>query len=1141
MKKNLLVTYGIIILSALGSNRSFAQDVWTPSELTAFGTPNNYSIRAMLPFKGALYAGTAYTSGQIYRSTTGNQGSWTGSLADSSITAINALTSTTYGGGYMYTALSTQFGTGSLYRTSDGVFWYLYRTGGTAIKNIIPFKGIADTADMIYSIEYGSFGDIIMRSAYNSNDPNNIFPSWDTAINFASIKPYTQITSTVVHNNKLYIGAGSPIGIWSTVDGITWSENMNAMSALGDPYNNSVCAMASYSGFLYAATYNYTNGTQIWRSGDDSTWTMLAQYSGHDKITSFIVVGTELWASMPSSSSYGNIIKTTDGVTFTVSNSNGFGYPNNHFQYGNFAVFGNNLYYGSENYGSSPISTAPGIQRGGGFSTGGQIWRKCIATPPVISIGPDQQVCQGTPGSFNGDAGFMSYVWEDGSTGQSLFTMLQGDHYVIATDANGCDATDTANLEVLPVPDLYLSNPSSGNVTICKGDSIDIAGSAVSNVRLQLPPVSKATNVPISYSLGNTYDTIPVTGISECSCTALYSVTIDSLYHQYDSDVSISLYSPSGSFINLLGGASGSNFIGTELIMSGNGFPGNFGTAPYAGQFLPLDPYSNLTGSASGNWVIQLNDNYVTDDGVLKGWTLKFSVADSIITYSWNPTTGVSISSELNTVITPPVSAMYTITAYNDLGCSVKDTISVFVPAIVVGASSDSICYGMSTTLATDGSINTSWSPSASLSSPNGTSVIATPPASTMYYATDIIAGCAATDSLMITVNSPIIVDAGLDQTICFGDSATIVGTATGGTLPYTILWSGGSDSFTTSSALVGPTTSTVYNFYVTDAAGCTITDSSTITVAPSTDIYGHVGYSGGDVSGSNVVLYKYYPYLTHFDTAQTAVTDASGNFHFASVSHLDYLVEVFPAASYTTLVPTYYGNAFIWDSATVVNHYCATDDTLNILSIEEAGSTGPGYLHGRIVEDTGFVRVPGDPIPGVDVKLGRNPGGQLVTSTQTNSNGEYQFTGVAYGNYTVYADIPGLGRDSSYTFTVDSANSVYNYLNYIVDSSTIYIVPDAGVGIQNITAKEDKFNIYPNPSKGNATIEYSISVDAEVDLSIYNMLGVKVAELVNTHQAAGTYKYNLNDKNSNLKSGVYFVALANNGKTSIHKIIITE
>jgi hypothetical protein len=220
-------------------------------------------------------------------------------------------------------------------------------------------------------------------------------------------------------------------------------------------------------------------------------------------------------------------------------------------------------------------------------------------------------------------------------------------------------------------------------------------------------------------------------------------------------------------------------------------------------------------------------------------------------------------------------------------------------------------------------------------------------------------------------------------------------------------------------------------------------------------------------------------------------------------------------------------------------------NDTFNIITVEELGSTGPGYLQGIVREDLGFGRAPGDPIPGVDVKLGRNPGGALVTNTTTDGNGVYSFSNVAYGDYTVYADIPGLGRDSSYTFTVDSTNDSYLNLDYYVDSTVIYIVNNITTGTANNLSAQNAsntFNVYPNPANGFASVEYTITNDAVISLGVYNVLGVKVIDLAEEKQISGTYKYKINNEgHSGLTNGVYFVSLSINGKSSILRLVINE
>jgi hypothetical protein len=60
------------------------------------------------------------------------------------------------------------------------------------------------------------------------------------------------------------------------------------------------------------------------------------------------------------------------------------------------------------------------------------------------------------------------------------------------------------------------------------------------------------------------------------------------------------------------------------------------------------------------------------------------------------------------------------------------------------------------------------------------------------------------------------------------------------------------------------------------------------------------------------------------------------------------------------------------------------------------------------------------DPVPGCDVKLGRNPGGQLAATSTTNNQGVASFANVPAGSYRVT-----LPSGASKNFTLQSAGSV--------------------------------------------------------------------------------------------------------------------
>jgi hypothetical protein len=65
----------------------------------------------------------------------------------------------------------------------------------------------------------------------------------------------------------------------------------------------------------------------------------------------------------------------------------------------------------------------------------------------------------------------------------------------------------------------------------------------------------------------------------------------------------------------------------------------------------------------------------------------------------------------------------------------------------------------------------------------------------------------------------------------------------------------------------------------------------------------------------------------------------------------------------------------------------------------------------------------------------------------------------------------------------------------------------------------------YPNPFNPVTTIEYRINKGSDINLSIYNVLGEKVMQLVNVYQDAGSYEVKFDA--SALSSGIYYYRIS--------------
>ncbi len=79
----------------------------------------------------------------------------------------------------------------------------------------------------------------------------------------------------------------------------------------------------------------------------------------------------------------------------------------------------------------------------------------------------------------------------------------------------------------------------------------------------------------------------------------------------------------------------------------------------------------------------------------------------------------------------------------------------------------------------------------------------------------------------------------------------------------------------------------------------------------------------------------------------------------------------------------------------------------------------------------------------------------------------------------------------------------------------------------------------YPNPFNPTTTIKYSVANAGQVNLTVYNIMGQKVAELVNATQTAGMHTAQWDAKNA--ASGLYFYKLSSAGQTLTKQMMLIK
>ncbi len=157
--------------------------------------------------------------------------------------------------------------------------------------------------------------------------------------------------------------------------------------------------------------------------------------------------------------------------------------------------------------------------------------------------------------------------------------------------------------------------------------------------------------------------------------------------------------------------------------------------------------------------------------------------------------------------------------------------------------------------------------------------------------------------------------------------------------------------------------------------------------------------------------------------------------------------------------------------------------------------------------------------------------------------------------SFLTHAELEGHGsvtHKSEYQFTDNNVqtNHTYEYRLADVDYSSNVVYHSTRTvmveGINNgIIPKKFTVNpAFPNPFNPSTNIEYAIPKDGKVSVTIYDLTGQRVSELLNTEQIAGWHKIRWSGNSDNgiqMPAGIYLVTVNTGNSIKTMKLIFVK
>lgn len=332
-------------------------------------------------------------------------------------------------------------------------------------------------------------------------------------------------------------------------------------------------------------------------------------------------------------------------------------------------------------------------------------------------------------------------------------------------------------------------------------------------------------------------------------------------------------------------------------------------------------------------------------------------------------------------------------------------------------------------------------------------------------------------------------------------------------------------------------TTSGTYyvSLHTINSVGCEHGSGQEITVPKAVYLYGHL-YAGNDLVDRAIIqLFIVEPNNVITYVNNWLINDSIHFFQFNEVPEGHYILkaELLPTSVYyEQFAPTYYQEALTWNGATIIELGNPQNPYNFGLKHINGCTTGNGNINGTVTQG-GKVNSGGTPVENVEVLL-LDAQNNAIAYSITDASGHFEFTGIAYGTYTIWPEIAGLTTNPA-LISLDANTPAANLPFNITSTAIVY-------GINDILPESinQVGEIFPNPLvTNNAKILISATKDLTLDLNVYNQMGQKI----NTTQASILKGKNLvNIDIENLTNGNYLLVIrSSKGGNVIRKFTVSK